>query len=142
MFLRFFTECWRILKPGGSIRVLCPHGHSDRAFQDPSHRRFLVNASWDYLDHECRRVNGLQHAAYGVACHFPIQKRHTSASGSPEQVKALSLIPDIVQDAAVSRYWNMVSDFDVTLTKAPIPVATPAPEKTLTPVTEQQEVTA
>lgn len=122
LLLKFFAECWRILKPGGSMRVLCPHGHSDRIFQDSSHRRVIVQASFDYLDHEWRKANGLQHAAYGVRCHFPTSLRKTGATGSPEQVKALSLMADVVQDAAVQRYWNMVSDFDVTLTKSPIPV--------------------
>lgn len=135
LFLRFFAECWRILKPGGTMRVYCPHGHSDRAFQDPSHRRFIVNDTWNYLDHEWRRVNGLQHAAYGVECNFPLTLRETRATGSPQQLKTLEIMPDIVQDAAVARYWNMLSDFDVTLVKAPIPAPAAA-----TPTAQAQEV--
>lgn len=130
LFLKFFAECWRVLKPGGTMRVHCPHGHSDRAFQDPTHVRYIVEASFDYLDHEWRKANGLQHAAYGaggLALNFPGAQRRTGATGSPEQIRALALMADDVQSAMVARNWNMLSDFDVTLVKAPIPVADAGP---------------
>ena len=128
LFLKFFDECFRILKPGGTFRVLCPHGHSDRAYQDPSHVRYLVEASWDYLDKEWRKANRLEHAAYAISCDFPRALRRVGATGSDAQIKALSLMSDVVppgftkcvQDSAVERYWNMVSDFDVALVKAPV----------------------
>lgn len=126
LLLKFFAEVWRVMKPGAKARILCPHGHSDRTWQDPSHRRCIVNATWDYLDHDWRRVNGLQHAAYSLRCHFPIAERHTSATGSPQQVQALRILPDKSQDAAVEKWLNMVSDFNVTIVKAPIPIAAPA----------------
>ena len=126
LFLKFFDECFRILKPGGSLHVLCPHGHSDRIFQDPTHRRVIVHATFDYLDRDWRKANGLEHAAYGVSCHFPAAQRQMRASNTPAQTQALQLMADYVQDAAVNRYWNMISDFDVLLKKAA--VLAPAPE--------------
>lgn len=132
LFLKFFAECWRVLKPGGSIQVFCPHGHSDRAFQDPTHARFLVGSSWDYLDADFRRMNGLEHAAYAIECHFPASLRHVGASMLDQQLKALKLMPDFrgsaglgdqrsVQDLAVERFWNMVADFQAVFVKAPMP---------------------
>lgn len=154
LFLKFFAECWRVLKPGGKILVICPHGRSDRAFQDPTHTRFIVESSFDYLDHEWRKTNKLQHAAYGadaLLCHFPVAQQHRGAGCNEIQARVLRLMPDApnsaadgsgrsVQDVAVSRYWNMISDFNVTLVKAPIPAA--VEESAKVPAAEPQEVTA
>ncbi len=31
-------ECWRILRPGGSLQVKVPHWQHDNAYADPTHR--------------------------------------------------------------------------------------------------------
>ena len=31
-------ECWRILRPGGTLRVKVPHWKHDNAYADPTHR--------------------------------------------------------------------------------------------------------
>lgn len=122
LFLKFFDECWRILKPGGTLSVSCPHGHSDRAFQDPSHRRFIVTDTWAYLDRDWRKANGLEHGAYGVQCHFPFARRQLFGRKSPEQERELAGMTPVTQDQTVARWWNMISDFHAVLTKEPTPV--------------------
>lgn len=32
------NECWRILRPGGSLQVKVPHWQHDNAYADPTHR--------------------------------------------------------------------------------------------------------
>jgi predicted SAM-dependent methyltransferase len=54
LFLAFFDECWRILKNGGVMTVVCPNARSNRAFQDPTHRRFIVGETFMYLSDEWR----------------------------------------------------------------------------------------
>lgn len=65
---KFFDECWRILVPGGWMEVICPSVRSERAFQDPTHRRFISQATFAYLWAEWRKAQGLDH--YRVDCDF------------------------------------------------------------------------
>lgn len=70
-FFAFFDECYRILAPDAWITVVCPAMPTDRAFQDPTHRRFIVEASFYYLDKVWRVGQRLDH--YQVACDFVAQ---------------------------------------------------------------------
>lgn len=129
LFLKFFDEIYRVLKPGGSAHIFCPHGHSDRAFWDPTHTRFIMEGTFHYLDRDWRKANNLEHAAYGISCHFPIKLRQLRGAASPEQDRELELMAnDKVKDKAVERWWNMISDFDAILVKEPALV--PAAEST------------
>ncbi len=49
-FYCFFYECWKLLKATGQMEVIVPHARSNGAFQDPTHRRFLVETSFSYLN--------------------------------------------------------------------------------------------
>ena len=49
-FYCFFYECWKLLKTSGRMEVIVPHARSNGAFQDPTHRRFLVETSFSYLN--------------------------------------------------------------------------------------------
>lgn len=42
------NECWRILKPGGTINISTPHVPHLEAFGDPTHVRFFTTDSWRY----------------------------------------------------------------------------------------------
>ncbi len=45
----FFRECWRLLKPGGLIHIICPYGLSFAAMNDPSHTRYVMPEAFNYL---------------------------------------------------------------------------------------------
>ena len=49
-FIGFFDECWRILKPGGTILVQTPRWDSVNVAIDPTHKRGYHPESFDYLD--------------------------------------------------------------------------------------------
>jgi hypothetical protein len=69
-FFSFFSEVWRVLEPNGVIDIVCPHGQSFYAFQDPSHCRYIVPTTFNYLVH-----NGAlpgNHAAAGESCDYQI----------------------------------------------------------------------
>lgn len=44
----FMNECWRVLKPGGMLRVRSPHWKHENAYTDPTHRRYCTERTWDY----------------------------------------------------------------------------------------------
>lgn len=44
----FMAECWRVLAPGGLLRIDTPHWKSRDAFTDPTHKRFPTEHTFDY----------------------------------------------------------------------------------------------
>jgi SAM-dependent methyltransferase len=46
--VEFVLESWRILKPGGVLKIICPHWTSENAFTDPTHVRFVTDRTFDY----------------------------------------------------------------------------------------------
>lgn len=45
---RFMAECWRVLRPGGTLDIVTPHWKSRDAYTDPTHRRFPTEYTFDY----------------------------------------------------------------------------------------------
>jgi hypothetical protein len=68
MFFAFFDECWRILKPNSNITLIWPALQTNRAFKDPTHRRFIPLETLPYLNAGWRKANSLDH--YHVRCNF------------------------------------------------------------------------
>ncbi len=108
LFFLFFDEMYRVMKVGGSATIIAPYGASDRAFQDPTHRRFIVPSTFVYLNRKWRKDNNLHH--YNVECNFDV-KIELSYAGEfdlkHETAKAWSGL----------HYWNAVQDLTATLTK-------------------------
>lgn len=102
----FFDECWRVLKPGATMLVIVPSGRSDRAYQDPTHRRFIVAETFGYLNKDAREQMGLGH--YNVRCNF-------AASINPTVDKALELRHPEVQAKKFKEAYNVVHDWHATL---------------------------
>lgn len=48
----FMDECWRILKPGGELRVAVPDWRSENAWRDPTHVRAFHVDAFAYFDPE------------------------------------------------------------------------------------------
>lgn len=62
----FLNELYRVLKPGAQAELRAPYGKSQRAFQDPTHRRYIVEGTFLYASKEWRDANGLAH--YPLTC--------------------------------------------------------------------------
>jgi len=103
----FFDECFRILIDGGVLTIITPNARSNRAFQDPTHRRFIVQETFLYPNKEWRQRNKLDH--YHVDCDFdfsvlPIISKETSLLSNEEQARKFN------------SEWNSVYDWSATLT--------------------------
>src|SRR5262245_9443018 len=106
----FFDECYRILVPDGWLHVVVPAHRSDRAFQDPTHRRFIAAQTFAYMNEDWRRINKLDH--YNVDCNF-IGDCH------PVVATELNLrFPETAQ-RMIQRDWNTVIDWTARLQKRP-----------------------
>ena len=105
----FMDELYRILKPGGIARFICPYYTSVRAFQDPTHQRCISEPMFNYFVKAWREMNNLEH--YPVKCDFEIVKLDHAVS---EEFTGKS--QDAVAYSAM-HMWNVVMDLQVTLRK-------------------------
>ncbi len=100
--MKFFDECYRILAPGAWMEVICPSVRSERAFWDPTHRRFIAQITFMYTNAEWRKANGLDH--YRVDCDYNGSVNFTTnadiAAKHPE-----------AQAQPVNNFWNVIHDW-------------------------------
>lgn len=110
----FMNECYRILKPGGIMRVVVPAASSDRAYQDPTHRRFIPRQFFAYLEAPWRKQWKLDHMDF--TCDFETTVTpliDADWSHRNEETKWFGM----------ERYRNIVWDYSVVL-KAVKPIRT------------------
>ena len=108
-FFQFFDEVFRILKPGGVAKFVIPYYSSVRAFQDPTHMRYIGEPTFFYLTKKWRKINKLEH--YPVKCDFEVVKMDHAVSE-----EMLGKAQDAVAYQAM-HMWNVVNDIQVTLRK-------------------------
>lgn len=106
--IKFMDECHRILKTGGKATMIAPYYSSMRAWQDPTHRRAISEASFLYFNREWMKQNKLTH--YGIKSDFDF---YYSYMVSPE----FATRSDEVRAFAIQHYINVVTDIQVVLTK-------------------------
>ncbi len=106
--IAFMNELYRVCKPGALVEILHPYGKSERAFQDPTHRRFIVAPTWNYFNRAWREANRLDH--YPITCDFEVA--NVSANGVPNDVAARD--PETMA-RMMSRNWDVVADLHVVL---------------------------
>lgn len=102
----FMDECWRVLKPNATMTVFVPAHRNDRAFQDPTHRRFITPTTFGYFNKMFRDVNKLGH--YLCSCNF--DSRVDPIVGNEMGV----LSPEVAQ-RRVNHEWNHVLDWQAIL---------------------------
>lgn len=107
MFFAFFDECWRIMKHNGKMSVITPCARNNRAFQDPTHRRFIVAETFLYLNEGFRKGNKLDH--YRVKCNFDVR-------ADPVVLTEMSLLHPEAQQRRFTESWNTIIDWSANLT--------------------------
>ena len=106
MLFAFFDECYRILKHDGVLTLVWPALRSNRAFQDPTHRRYIPQETLMYLDPAWRKVNKLDH--YRVNCHFV-------GNGTCSVMTEETAFTPEVQQRRQNNFWNTILDFYATM---------------------------
>ena len=110
MLFAFVDECYRILKADSWMHVVVPSGRSNRAFWDPTHRRFFMQETCLYFSAEWRKMNGLDH--YRVGCNFGVEVTHSLPN--EEGLRAAE-----VQSDRFHHMWNVTVDWIAKLKKLP-----------------------
>lgn len=107
----FFDEIHRILEVGGTVSLCWPALKTVRAFQDPTHRRFIPAETLQYLDKTWRDQVGLSH--YQVKCNFEIVSATFSMSMD------LSTRHPEAQARMTRGEWDAILDYVAVLKKRP-----------------------
>lgn len=110
MLFAFMDECYRILKPDCWMNVVVPSGRSNRAFWDPTHRRFFMQETFLYFAREWRKINGLDH--YRVNCNFFVDVGHSLPQD--EGMRSAE-----AQAQRFHNYWNVTVDWIAKMKKSP-----------------------
>ena len=64
-FIDVMNDIWRICKPESIVKLIVPGIHTSAAFQDPTHKRFFVQETFDYFNAEHDRWK-LYGSTYGI----------------------------------------------------------------------------
>jgi SAM-dependent methyltransferase len=108
----FFEECYRVLKPGGIMRIIVPSWKSERAIGDMTHEWPPVSAmAFYYLSRNWREANKLTYGPYDIKCDFDHAAGPTSISN------AFTSKAHEVQVFACTHYLEAYQDMWTTLTK-------------------------
>jgi predicted SAM-dependent methyltransferase len=105
--IAFMNEVWRICKHEARVEIVHPYALSTRAFQDPTHTRFIPETTWNYFTREWMVANGLDH--YPITADFEV--RGISNGFHSEW----NLRSEPARTWAAAHYWNVVSDLVVDL---------------------------
>ena len=106
--IQFMDELYRILKPGAIANILAPYYKNERAFGDPTHRRYIGDWSFLYWNKDWRDNNNLSH--YGINCDFDMKLSYHIDND-------LTLKSQEIRAEAFKKEWNAVTDISVELTK-------------------------
>lgn len=106
--IEFFNELYRIMKVGAKAYIIAPYYSSMRAYGDPTHKRYIADFSFFYLNKEWRDANKLSH--YGLDCDFDIKFSY-------QITNEMTLKSDEVRNKAFNHDWNVVDDIIVEIIK-------------------------
>jgi len=111
----FFEECWRVLKPGGIMRIFVPNWKSERAYGDNTHKFPPFTAfSLIYLNKDWREANKLTYGPYALKCNFDNQAGPAGISPT------FTTRSHEAQIFACSHYLESYQDMWAVLTKKPM----------------------
>ena len=105
--MKFMDEIWRICEDGAKITFISPYYTSIRAWQDPTHKRAISEATFQYFDKDWRQMNKLDH--YPIKSHFKVEKM--AVFFNPPWDKKT----EEARQFAQQHYWNVVSDILIEL---------------------------
>jgi len=105
----FWSELYRIMKPGGTATIIAPYGKNNRAWQDPTHCRAIVEESFFYLDKNFRKMNKLDHYLADVDFEFTVVYVGIDPMWQNRSEEA--------RNFAIKHHWNVVADLQATLKK-------------------------
>lgn len=108
--MKFMNEVYRILKPGGKIKIVAPYYNSIRCWQDPTHLRAISEATFLYYNKQWRETNKLDH--YPITCDYDYTYGYDMAVEWANRAEE-------ARNFAIKHYNNVINDIHVVLTAKP-----------------------
>lgn len=105
----FYKEIYRIMKVGATGIICAPFGKNNRAWQDPTHVRAIVEESFFYLDKNFRKSNKLEHYLADVDFEFQVVYNGVDPHWANKSEEA--------RNFAIKHYWNVVQDVQCNIKK-------------------------
>lgn len=68
--LVFMQEAWRVVRPSGTITLVCPYGSSDDAWENPDHKRPYFLRSWSFFG----QPNYWREGSYGFTADWEVEE--------------------------------------------------------------------
>lgn len=102
----FWAELYRVMKHGGRVVMMHPYGNSNRAHQDPTHKQFITEERYFYLDRDWRIANKIDHDHPDVdfkAEYEPWRMWHPDIEG----------LSDEAREWHRNHSWNAITDLVV-----------------------------
>jgi len=106
--IKFMNECYRIMKNGARMDIVCPYYTSIRAWQDPTHVRAITQDTFLYFNKSWRREHGLDH--YNITTDFNYEFAFHLNDEWKEKAEEEKIF-------AIKHYFNVVDDIHVVLFK-------------------------
>lgn len=105
--ISFANELYRVMVPGGKIKIVSPYYSSVRASQDPTHKQWISENTFVYWHKQWREANGISH--YPFTCNFwGVYKKFTY---DPD----FEMRSDTARDYARKHIINSVMDIEIGL---------------------------
>jgi hypothetical protein len=79
--IAFMNELHRICRPDAKVQIIHPYALSTRAFQDPTHTRFIPETTWYYFSLEWRTEQGLDHYQQRLPSRMDVAVRRCTVLG-------------------------------------------------------------
>ena len=108
-FFVWFREVYRILKPGGTIELVGPYHRSSGADQDPTHTRYITEATFSYLWQES--------PTFDYRLGYKFEQTEWGLSFSHPDMATLQAVNPTEWQKAAMFYWNAFSNFRTVLKK-------------------------
>lgn len=105
--IAFMDEVWRVCQHDARVEIIHPYALSTRAFQDPTHTRFIPETTWHYFSKQWLASQGLDH--------YPIQANFKVAGIANGFHQEWATRADTARTWAAQHYWNVVTDLIVDL---------------------------
>ncbi len=98
--MAFMVELYRICEPGAKVYIRTPYYASREAFVDPTHVRYITEATFEYFDHP---------NYYGVKTNFKIRSIRFKMR------KPFKFLPAYFQKRCRRYLWNACIEMDLML---------------------------
>ena len=107
--IMFMNEVYRILRVGGKATFIAPYYTSIRAWQDPTHKRTISEATFLYYTKKYLKDNNLEH--------YPIHTDFILEDVSYVIEEEFRGFPKDDLEFAMRHFWNVIADIKVVLCK-------------------------